>query len=124
MRVWTVQVSPPSSRKPPRALMLRDGFSVWALLAPVLWFLAQGCFALAGLTLAAQTLIAALLPPGIAGALALGLQLFIGFEARTLQAWWLGLRGWRTEAVVMGRNAEAAFLTLASGRPDLARLAA
>ena len=62
--------------------------------------------------------------PAAAGPLALGLQLFIGFEARTLQSWWLGLRGWRTEAVVMGRDADAAFLQLAAWRPDLAHAAA
>lgn len=124
MRVWTVQVRPPAGGKPPRMTMLRDGFAFWAFVAPVLWFLFHRCFALAGLTLAAMLLMGALLPPAAVGLLTLGLQVFIGFEARHLQAWWLGLRGWRTEAVVMGRDAEAAFLTLASGRPDLARLAA
>jgi len=124
MRVYTVQVRPPAGARPPRAVILRDGFAFWAFVAPVLWFLFHRCFALAGLTLAAMVAMGALLPPPAVGILTLGLQLFIGFEARALQAWWLRLRGWRTEAVVMGRSAEAAFLTLASGRPDLARLAA
>ena len=123
MRVWTVQVRPPAEGKPPRVALLRDGFAWFALLAPPLWFLAHRLFALAGLYVAALLVLGVVLPPAAAGPLALGLQLFIGFEARTLQSWWLNLRGWRTEAVVMGRDADAAFLQLAAWRPDLARAA-
>lgn len=123
MRVWTVQVRPPAGSRPPRVALVRDGFAFWAFVAPVLWFLVHRCFALAGLVLAATLALGALLPPAAAGLLTLGMQVFLGFEARHLHAWWLGLRGWRTEAVVMGRDEAGAFLTLASGRPDLARLA-
>jgi hypothetical protein len=124
MRVWTVHVRPPSGRNPARALMLRDGFAFFALLAPLLWFLAHRLFALAALYLAATVVLGALLPPASVAPLMLGLHIFIGFEARNLQAWWLGLRGWQAEAVVMGRDADAAFLQLAAWRPDLARVAA
>lgn len=123
MRVWTVQVRPPQAGKPPRVALLRDGFAVVALLVPALWFLAHRLFALAGLYLALVVALGAVLPAGAAMLLILGLHLFMGFEARTLQGWWLGLRGWRTEAVVMGRDADAAFLQLAAWRPDLARAA-
>ncbi len=123
MRVWTVQVRPPAPGKPPRVALLRDGFAPFALLAPLLWFLAHRLFALAALYAALVMAIGAALPASVAGPLLLGLNLFIGFEARALQSWWLGLRGWRTEAVVMGRNADAAFLQLAAWRPDLARAA-
>ena len=124
MRVWTVQVRPPAGGKPARAVLLRDGFAWFALLAPLLWFLAQRLFALAGLYLAAALLLGAALPPAAVAPLMLGLHLFIGFEARALQSWWLDQRGWRTEAVVMGRDADAAFLQLAAWRPDLAHAAA
>lgn len=124
MRVWTVHLRPPVAGQPPRVVLLRDGFALWALVAPLLWFLAHRLFALAAFYLAVALVLAAVLPPGPAVALGLGLQLFIGFEARNLQAWWLGLRGWRTEAVVMGRDADAAFLQLAAWRPDLAHVAA
>lgn len=123
MRVWTVHLRPPVVGKPPRAVLLRDGFALWALVAPLLWFLAHRLFALAALYLAAVLLLGVALPAEPAIALSLGLQVFIGFEARNLQAWWLGLRGWRTEAVVMGRDADAAFLQLAAWRPDLAHAA-
>lgn len=124
MRVWTVQVSPPATGKPPRVALLRDGFAWFALLAPPLWFLAHRLFALAALYLGAVVAIGATLPPAASGPLLFGLNIFIGFEARNLQCWWLSLRGWRTEAVVMGRDADAAFLQLAAWRPDLARAAA
>ncbi len=124
MRVWTVHVRPPDRGRPPRTLLVRDGFALGAFVVPVLWFAVNRLFALAALVLATSVAIGALLPPAAAGPLLLGLQLFIGFEARALQSWWLGLRGWRAEGVVMGRNEDAAFLTLASARPDIARLAA
>lgn len=124
MRVWTVHAKPPAAGKPPRAVLVRDGFAFLALVAPLLWFLAHRLFALAALYLAVVLVLGAALPPEPAIALSLGLQVFIGFEARSLQAWWLGLRGWQTEAVVMGRDADAAFLQLAAWRPDLAHVAA
>ena len=123
MRVWTVQVRSPAGGTSPRVVLLRDGFSLVALLVPALWFLVHRLFALAALYLALAVALAVLLPAGAAGPLLLGLHLFIGFEARALQGWWLGLRGWRTEAVVMGRDDDAAFLQLATWRPDLARVA-
>lgn len=123
MRVWTVRVRPPAGRAGPSAVLLRDGFSAWAQLLPVVWFASRGCLALAGLHLAAIALLWALLPPAAFGIALAGLQLFLGFEARNLQGWWLGLRGFRAEAVVMARNEDAAFLNLASFRPDLARAA-
>jgi phosphoglycerol transferase MdoB-like AlkP superfamily enzyme len=123
MRVWTVQVRPPAGRKGPRALLVRDGFSWGALLVPTLWFLWHGLIALALLHGALVIAIAALLPAAAAPFALVGLQLFIGFEARTLHSWWLGLRGFRPAAVLVARNADAAFLNLAAYRPDLARAA-
>ncbi len=123
MRVWTVQVRPPATGKPARVALLRDGFAIVAMLTPALWFLWNRLFALAALYVAAAVALGAALPAAASGPLILGLNLFIGFEARNLQSWWLSLRGWRTEAVVMGRDADAAFLQLAAWRPELARVA-
>ncbi|MBR0652634.1 hypothetical protein GXW78_23455 [Roseomonas terrae] len=123
MRVWTVHVRPPAEGVPARATLLRDGFAPIALLAPPLWFLAHGLVAATAAYVALVAVICITLQPAAALALVLGVNLFIGFEARTLQGWWLSLRGWRTEAVVMGRDADAAFLQLAAWRPDLARAA-
>jgi Protein of unknown function (DUF2628) len=123
MRVWTVQMRPPTGRAGPKALLVRDGFSWGALLLPTLWFLSNGLVALALLHLAVVAAVGAALPVAAAPFAIAGLQLFIGFEARTLQSWWLGLRGFRPEAVLVARDADAAFLNLAAFRPDLARAA-
>jgi hypothetical protein len=123
MRVWTVQVRPPAGQRAPKALLVQDGFSWGALLVPSLWFLSQGLIALALLHGAVMVALAVLLPAAVAPFVLLGVQVFMGFEARSLQSWWLGLRGFRPEAVLVARDEEAAFLNLASFRPDLARAA-
>lgn len=123
MRVWTVLGRPASDRKGPKAVLVRDAFSWGAFLVPTVWFLANGLIALAALHAAAALLVAALLPPAALPFAMMGLQVFIGFEARTLQSWWLGLRGFRPEAVLMARDEDAAALNLAAFRPDLARAA-
>lgn len=123
MRVWTVLARPPSERKAPRTLLVRDGFSWGALLFPTLWFLSRGLIALAALHAAAVVAISVLLPPAAAFVLLAGVQLFIGLEARNLQGWWLEMKGFRPEAVLVARDEDAAFLNLASFRPDLARAA-
>ncbi len=124
MRVWTVLGRPPSDRKGPKAVLVRDGFSWWAFLVPTPWFLFKGLVVVAVLHLAAVALLGAALPTAAMPFALAGLQLFIGFEARNLQCWWLGLRGFRPEAVLVARNEDAAFLNLAAFRPDLARAAA
>jgi hypothetical protein len=124
MRVWTVQVRLGADRRGHKAVLVRDGFSWGAFLLPTIWFLSNGLFALALLQLALTVAIGAALPPAAAPFLLAGLQLFIGFEARSMQSWWLGLRGFAPAAVLVARDEEAAFLNLASFRPDLARVAA
>jgi hypothetical protein len=123
MRVWTVQVRPPAGARAPKAVLVRDGFSWGAMLLPTPWFLSNGLVALAllhgALVLAAGALLPAAAVPFALG----GLQLFIGFEARSLHSWWLGLRGFQLAAVLVARNVDAAFLNLAAFRPDLARAA-
>lgn len=124
MRVWTVQLKPPAGRKGPRAMLVRDGFSWGALLVPTVWFLSNGLVALALLHAAVVVAIGAVLPAAAAPVALAGLQCFIGFEARSLQSWWLGLRGFQPAAVLVARDEDAAFLNLAAFRPDLARAAA
>jgi hypothetical protein len=123
MRVWTVQLRPPAGQRASKALLVRDGFSWGALLLPTIWFLSNGLVALALLHVALVAAVGALLPPAAVPFAIAGVQLFIGFEARSLQSWWLGLRGFRPAAVLVARNEDAAFLNLAAFRPDLARAA-
>ncbi|NMJ41063.1 DUF2628 domain-containing protein [Roseomonas sp. JC162] len=124
MRVWTVHGRPASERKAPRVVLVRDGFSWGAFLFPTIWFLWNGLIALAAMHFALVALLGALLPVAAVPFALAGLQCFIGFEARNLQAWWLGLQGFRPEAVLVARDEDAAVLNLASFRPDLARVAA
>lgn len=123
MRVWTVLARPPSDRKAPRTLLVRDGFSWGALAFPTLWFLSKGLIALAALHAAAVIAISALLPAAAVPLVLTGVQIFIGLEARNLQGWWLEMKGFRPEAVLVARDEDAAFLDLAAFRPDLARAA-
>lgn len=124
MRVWTVQVKPPGGRTGPKALLVRDGFAWGALLVPTVWFLSNGLIALALMHAAVVVAIGAVLPATAAPFVLAGLQCFIGFEARSLQSWWLGLRGFEPAAVLVARDEDAAFLNLAGFRPDLARATA
>lgn len=124
MRVWTVLGRPASERRGPKVVLVRDGFSWGAFLVPTVWFLANGLVGLAALHFAAVALLGALLPGAAVPFAMAGLQLFMGFEARNLQAWWLGLRGFRPEAVLVARDEDAAVLNLAAFRPELARVAA
>ncbi|MFM8616096.1 MAG: DUF2628 domain-containing protein [Alphaproteobacteria bacterium] len=41
MRVWTVHQRPAMTGKPARTVMVREGFSWWAALFPLFWFLAK-----------------------------------------------------------------------------------
>jgi hypothetical protein len=123
MRVWLVHGRPSSGRKGPKVVMLRDGFCWPALLVPTLWLLSRGLVALALLHAALVVALGVALPAAAAPFALAGLQVFLGFEARNLQGWWLRLRGFRQEAVVVARDEDAAFLNLASFRPDLARAA-
>lgn len=123
MRVWLVHGRPSSGRKGPKVVMLRDGFCWPALLVPTLWLLSRGLVALALLHAALVVALGLVLPAAAAPFALAGLQVFLGFEARNLQGWWLRLRGFRHEAVVVARDEDAAFLNLASFRPDLARAA-
>jgi hypothetical protein len=124
MRVWTVQARPPVGQRAPKAVLVRDGFSWGAMLAPTPWLLSNGLVALALLHGAAVVALAALLPAASVPFALAGLQVFMGFEARSLHSWWLGLRGFRPAAVLVARDEDAAFLNLAAFRPDLARAAA
>jgi len=123
MRVWLVHGRPSSGRKGAKVVLLRDGFCWAALLVPTLWFLSRGLVALALLHAALVVALGLVLPASAAPFAMAGLQVFLGFEARNLQGWWLRLRGFRQEAVLVARDEDAAFLNLASFRPDLARAA-
>lgn len=95
-----------------RAVLVRDGLHVWALLLPFLWLLLHRLWIEAGLVIAAGLLIALasgyLAPGPIATVLSLGIAVFVGLEAANLRLAALRRRGWREWGVVEAANADEA----------------
>jgi len=121
MRVWTVHLRPALAGKPARTVIMREGFSWWAALFPLLWFLAKRLWIVAALYFALATLLGFVLPSSISPWAMVTLQILAGFEARNLQRWTLERQGFRLMGVVQGRNEDGAALNLADRRPDLAQ---
>ncbi len=133
MRVFTVHLPPADGRgsQASRAVFVRDGFSFWALLFPMLWFLVNrmwlvllGYLALTAAIVAGSTFL-----PGIEtpiGVASLMVNLLIGFEANGLRRWSLDRKRWSFVAVVTGRDlaeAEQRYFSSLAG-DDLDRLTA
>lgn len=95
-----------------RAVLVRDGFHVWAFLLPFVWLLLHRLWIEAGLVIAAGLLVgmaANLGVPGpVATVLSLGLAVFVGLEAANLRIAALRRRGWREWGVVEAANADEA----------------
>jgi len=121
MRVWTVHLRPALAGKPARTVIVREGFSWWAALFPLLWFLAKRLWIVAAFYFALATLLGFVLPSSISPWAMVALQILAGFEARNLQRWALERQGFRLMGVVQGRNEDGAVLNLADRRPDLAQ---
>ncbi|MCA3381546.1 MAG: DUF2628 domain-containing protein [Roseomonas sp.] len=121
MRVWTVHQRAALAGKPARTVMVREGFSWWAALFPLFWFLAKRLWLVAVLYLSLATFMGFVLPASISPWAMMALQILTGFEARNLQRWSLERQGFRLMGVVQGRDEEGAVLNLADRRPDLAR---
>ena len=90
-------------------VFVRDGFSWGAALFSPFYFLVKGQWLAALAYLAVVFLISALLwTTGLDhqwfSVAVLGLNVFIGFEASTIEKAWLALRGWREIGTVAGRN--------------------
>jgi len=99
--------------RPADAVLIRDGFSVIAFIAPFLWFLFHRMWFEALLVFGAFTLLAMLsLVPGLDFFSVLGIIvcLFCGLEAQNLWATWLRRRGWRDWGIVVGANRDEAEL--------------
>jgi hypothetical protein len=100
---------PGDARELERARLVRDGFSVWAALAPALWLLWHrhwllGLAAAFGLPGLGAALGFAGLPPGRIMLVLASLQLLFGFEASSLRRWAYERRGWPTVGLVAARD--------------------
>jgi len=96
-----------------RAVVIKDGFSVVAFIAPLLWFLWYRMWLEALGVLVISAILAGIsMIPGLEVVSALGIlvALFIGMEARNLRASALRRRGWRDWGVVVAASHEEAEL--------------
>ncbi len=111
--VYTVHEPPwPSADRIDRAasmVFVRDGFSWKAALFSPIYFAAKGQWIAFLAYVAVVVLLSALLwAAGLSqqwfGFVVLGLNVFLGFEASTLEKMWLEYRGWTEIGTVAGRN--------------------
>jgi hypothetical protein len=132
-RVWTVHMPPgsgpasvPSTGKAATAkpaadpVLLREGWSFWALVFGPLWLLRHGCW-LAGVAGVVLLMIAAVLPAPWDLALAASLHVALCLHGQDARRWTLARRGWKLTHVVTGRNEESATFRLLNAEPRLAR---
>lgn len=118
MRTWTAHLRP--GRSP---VLVREGFSVGAMLFGPLWLLAQGAWVPAALSVVAVLGVVALPDPeGTVGLLVLAWA--HGVFGNDLRRWALALAGAGTAAVLAARDEDAAFARLVHARPELAEDAA
>ena len=97
--------------------IVRDGFSVWAFIAPAIWLLVNRMWFGAALALLAQILLGAFAgDPGLAltaAAASLVLSFVIGAEANGWHARALAARGWKCLAVIEANTRDEAEIRLA-----------
>lgn len=114
MAIYTVHVPPgaePSAERAEKVRFVKDGFALWALLLPPVWLVWRRLWL--GLLLWFAAVLALDLlgrlagdPVGaVAGAL---FAVFFALEARSLERWTLGRRGYRFAGVVEGPDRETA----------------
>jgi hypothetical protein len=112
---YTVHAPPPrkGALAPECFVFLRDGFHVWAFIAPALWLLVYRLWlAFVLYIIIAGGIIAALvwLGAGTLAVIAAGLciSLLIGFEAASIRRWTLARRRWAMLGFVVGENRDSA----------------
>lgn len=96
-------------------ILIREGFSIWAFIFGFLWLFAHRAWAPALLTLALALMLrwlesAEVATPVMLGVLQLGVQYWIGIEARDWQRDALEARGYRMSDIVMETSEERAEL--------------
>jgi len=116
MRIYTVH-----ARAGQEPVLVREGFSLGALLLPTLWFLWNRMWLVALLHFLGVVAIGLLLPDAVSGWVALAFQLLVALHARDLRRWTLRRRGFALVGVVAAANEEAGFGRVAMERPDLFR---
>jgi hypothetical protein len=114
VRIWTAHEKPHAS-----PILLREGFSLGALIFGPFWLAAHRAWLPAGASLLLAILIPILTRPPASVVLFLGLAILLGFSGRDLVRWSIARRGYLESNVVAGRNEDEAQTRLLAERPDL-----
>jgi hypothetical protein len=113
MRVWTAHTRPQAA-----PVLVREGFSWWALIFGPFWLLARGAWLPALLGLLAAGVISRA-PADRVAWLETGLAFAFGLFGRDLWRWSLAQRGFTLVHVVTAGSEDEAFARLLARRPDL-----
>jgi hypothetical protein len=94
-------------------VFLRDGFHLWAFVAPSLWLLVyRQWLALLAYLVVTTAIVGGLalsgMPTAAVVAVGLCISLLIGFEAVSIRRWTFRRRGWTTLGFVVGEDRDAA----------------
>lgn len=113
MRVYTVHAPMRDYRgetaQAEGTIFVRDGFSFWALLFPLIWFLLNRMWLVTLGYLVYTAVVVAIIEFYPESEVALGaatilISIWIGFEANALHRWSLRRKGYVDRGVVAGRN--------------------
>ena len=113
MRFWTAHL-----KKGAEPMLVREGFSVWAMVFGPFWLAVHRAWIPAVLMLAAGVL-ATLLPAPLDLVAALALAWATGLFGRDIVRWSLARQGWLLAHVVAAPDEEAALARLLAARPEL-----
>jgi hypothetical protein len=111
---WTAHI-----RAGATPVLVREGFSLGALVFGPLWLAVHRAWVPAVLTVVATVLILSLTTAGLSVVLLAGLILLLGLSGHDLYRWSLDHRGYLLAQVVAARNEMEALQLLLSRRPDL-----
>jgi len=114
VRIWTAH-----EKFNAQPVLVREGFSLGALLLGPFWLAAHRTWLPAGVVLLLSFLIVALAQPPASLVLMLGMSLLLGFSGWDLVRWSVTRRGYLESNIVVGRNEEEARYRLMAERPDL-----
>jgi hypothetical protein len=113
MRVYTAHEKPHAA-----PVLVREGFSLGALLFGPIWLAIQGAWIPAGAELL-LTILFLLLPAPASLILIIGLAVLAGFSGRDLVRWSMAQSGYLESNIVTGRDDDDAHARLLEARPDL-----
>jgi Protein of unknown function (DUF2628) len=114
VKVWTAHEKPHTS-----PILLREGFSVGALIFGPLWLAMRRAWLPAGASLVLAIAILLVTHPPASIILILGEAVLLGFSGRDLARWSIARRGFLETNVVAARNEDEAQTRLLAERPDL-----